>query len=326
MGLPNMPVLYGVPVDTPAPPGVTAFTADQGDTGHRLDQALLRHLRDISGLSRTQVQRWIADGRVVVNGSPVTRPGATVPAGAAVAVTPPDDARWRQAPGPEPGPLAIVHEDAHLLVVDKPAGLVVHPSYRNTTGTLLNRVLWHLRDRGMATSPGLVSRLDKGTSGLVVIALDPATHAALQRAAEAGQVRKEYLVVVRGPVRPAAGRITLPLGRDPDDRRRVIVTDTGAPSETRYETLAASADTALLCCRLMTGRTHQIRVHLSARGWPLLGDPTYGVPSDWIDRPALHAWRLAFAHPTTGAPLTFDASPPPDLRHLMAATALTLPA
>ena len=312
-------------VDAPAADGATAFTADQGDAGGRLDRALLRHIHDISALSRTLVQQWIADGRVTVNGAVAVRPGVAVATGARVVVTPPPTARRRQAPAPEPGTLAIVHEDAHLLVLDKPAGLVVHPSYRNATGTLLNHVLWHLRDRRPTAAPGLVSRLDKGTSGLVIVALDAGTFAAVQRAAASGLVRKEYLAVVRGPVRPAAGTIALRLGRDGGDRRRVVVADDGAPSETRYETLAAGGGATLLRCRLVTGRTHQIRVHLAARGWPLLGDAAYSVACARLDRPALHAWRIALPHPVTGAPLALEAPPPDDLRRLMTATSLTLP-
>jgi 23S rRNA pseudouridine1911/1915/1917 synthase len=311
-------------VDAPDAAGATSFIADQGDAGGRLDRALLRHVHDITALSRTRVQQWIADGRVTMNGTPATRAGATVPTGARIVLTPPSTAQRRQAPMPEPGALAIIHEDEHLLVLDKPAGLVVHPSYRNTTGTLLNHVLWHLRDRRPTASPGLVSRLDKGTSGLVVVALNASAFATVQRAAAAGHARKEYLAVVRGPVHPAAGTIALPLGRDGGDRRRMVVSDEGFPSETRYETLATGADAALLRCHLVTGRTHQIRVHLAARGWPLLGDVTYGVPAGTIDRPALHAWRITLPHPATGTALAFEAPPPADLRRLMAATSLTL--
>ena len=304
---------------------VLTFEADLGDAGRRLDHAVLRHAREISGVSRTRVQRWIVDGFVTMNSTPVLRAGATVPSSARISVALPPSARRRQRPGPEPGPLDIVFEDDQLLVLNKPAGLVVHPSYRNTTGTLLNRVLWHLRHHGSLTRPGLVSRLDKDTSGLVVVALTHDAHAQIQRAADQGRVRKEYLAIVGGHPTPTAGRIMLPLRRDADDRRRVVVADDGAASETRYNTLDATSTAALLRCELVTGRTHQIRVHLAASECPILGDATYGVPVETLRRQALHAWRCALPHPLSGDRLTFYAPLPDDLQRAATALGLAVP-
>lgn len=223
----------------------------------------------------------------------------------------------RRRPLPEEGPLSIVFEDEWMIVLDKPAGVVVHPTYRNWSGTLLNSVLWRLRDRDGA-QPGILTRLDKDTSGLVVMALAPELHAAMQRDQAAGRVRKEYLTVVQGIPEPASGTISLPLGRDLADRRRVVVTDAGAPSETRYETIdRLRGDASLVRCELVTGRTHQIRVHMASRGWPILGDALYGVTTGAIARQALHAWRVRLPHPLTRQPIDLEAAVPHDMRSLL---------
>jgi 23S rRNA pseudouridine1911/1915/1917 synthase len=223
----------------------------------------------------------------------------------------------RRRPLPEEGPLAIIFEDEWLIVLDKPPAVVVHPTYKNWSGTLLNSVLWRVRDRA-GTQPGILTRLDKDTSGLVVMALTPEVHATMQRDQGAGRVRKEYLAVVQGTPEPPAGTISLPLARDLADRRRVVVTEAGAPSETRYGVIRSLDDSvSLVRCELITGRTHQIRVHLAARGWPILGDASYGVPSTAIARQALHAWRVRLPHPITRAPIDLEAPIPPDMRSLI---------
>jgi 23S rRNA pseudouridine1911/1915/1917 synthase len=213
----------------------------------------------------------------------------------------------RQRPRPEPVDLNVLYEDEALIALDKPAGLVVHPTYRNTSGTLLNGVLWRFRDRP-EVQPGILTRLDKGTSGVVVIALTAALHARMQR----GRIQKEYLAVVRGRPEPPRGVITLPLARDAGDRRRVVVTEGGAPCETRYEVMGP-----FVKCEPVTGRTHQIRVHLAALGCPIIGDATYGEADERIARQALHAWRVSLTHPTTGARLAVEAALPADIRRLV---------
>jgi len=219
----------------------------------------------------------------------------------------------RRRPQPEDGPLTIIHEDEWMMILNKPPGLVVHPTYKNTSGTLLNAVLWRIRGRAGA-QPGILTRLDKNTSGIVVVALTPAVHAQMQKDAAAGRVRKDYLALVRGQPEPSQGRIVLPLARDPADRRRVIVTPDGAPCETRYEVLSTDArGRSMVGCELITGRTHQIRVHLAARGWPILGDATYGEPDAQLTRQALHAWRVSLLHPATRQPLEFEAPIPEDM-------------
>ena len=221
--------------------------------------------------------------------------------------------RERQRPRPEEGPLDIVYEDEWVLALHKPAGQVVHPTYKHATGTLLNAVLWRLRDRADA-QPGILTRLDKDTSGLVMIGLTPAVHAAMQRAMTAGRVAKTYLAIVDGTPQPASGRIVLPLARSAEDRRLVVVTPGGAHSETRYEVFAEAGALSLVRCSLVTGRTHQIRVHLASQGWPVLGDRVYGKADALIARQALHAWRIALPHPVSREPLELTARVPDDMR------------
>lgn len=200
------------------------------------------------------------------------------------------------------------------MAVNKPPGMIVHPTYKNTSGTLVNALLAH---RVLPTTPGVITRLDKNTSGLVLIALTSQVHMHAQRDAHAGLTKKEYLAVVYGAPAGASGVITLPLARSSEDRRRVVVSDDGAAAETRYEVVGCAGELSLVRCELITGRTHQIRVHLAAIGWPIAGDPTYGRPHPAIDRQALHAWRIALPHPLTREPLSVTAPIPADMRALM---------
>jgi 23S rRNA pseudouridine1911/1915/1917 synthase len=197
--------------------------------------------------------------------------------------------------------LEILFEDEWLVAVDKPAGLVVHPTYKNASGTLLD--VLRARQPDATFSP--IGRLDKLTSGIVVVAKSGTVHADLQRTWPAAD--KEYLAVVEGRVEPARGEIDLPLGTDPADRRRRIVRPDGAASVTQYERVVGNGGRSLLRCRPVTGRRHQIRVHLAARGWPIVGDAVYGQALVGFPRHALHACRVAFTHPVTG--LWIDLSP-----------------
>ena len=219
----------------------------------------------------------------------------------------------RRRPEPEAIDLDVVYEDDWLIAIDKPSGMVVHPTYRNWSGTLLNGLLWRVRDRP-GVQPSIITRLDKDTSGLVLVALTPEVHARVQRDGADGRMKKEYLAFVCGTPSPPTGAIALPLARSKEDRRLVVVTETGQVSETRYEVLSSEAGRSLVRCELVTGRTHQIRVHLAARGWPILGDRTYGKPHDTLTRQALHAWRLRVPHPATTKELEIEAPLPPDLQ------------
>jgi 23S rRNA pseudouridine1911/1915/1917 synthase len=309
---------------------------DRGDLGVRVDLVLLRHLRDERSISRNRIQKWIVAGDVLVNGAPPSRAAWRMQAG--------DDLRVRvaqlqprQRPAAQAMDLDVIYEDDDLLALNKPAGLVVHPSYKNTSGTLMNGVLERAKGWPEGSRPGLLGRLDKNTSGVVLVAKRPAVHAALQRAMDARRIDKDYAAIVWGRPSPVRGTIDLALDRDPWDRRRITVTDRGGqPAVTKYERLATTAAHSVVRCRLITGRTHQIRVHLAARGWPIVGDATYGRkrgggatpgPLDEVahtfPRQALHAWRLSLRQPSTGAALEILAPWPDDMRRL--ATALCLP-
>jgi 23S rRNA pseudouridine1911/1915/1917 synthase len=311
--------------------------ADRGDAGQRLDLVLTRHLAGVRAATRTTVQRWISSGQVLVNGAAVTRAAARTAAGDVLSVIVPTSRAPRMAA--EDLPLDLLFEDDDLLILNKPAGVVVHPTYRHMTGTVMNALLWRARQWPAGTRPSIVGRLDKLTSGIVVAAKTAAAHAALQRALASPRAEKDYLAIIYGYASPVRGTIDLPLSRAPADRRRVIAAPGGLPSTTRYERLARSrasrARLSLLRCRLATGRMHQIRVHLLSRGWPIVGDPRYGEPR-WRDvrdgalaerlrafpRQALHAWRLRVVHPVTGVELNVEAPVPADLGSLAAACGL----
>lgn len=271
----------------------------------------------------------MAAGAVTVNGAPATRPAQRLAAGDRVVVAATPRAP-RRPPGAERHPLTILFEDDDLLVVVKPAGMVAHPTARQRQGTVVNALLGHADDAGW--SPRLVQRLDRDTSGLMIVAKSADVHTALQAAHAA--VDKDYLAVVWGRPAPDRGTLDGRLGRDPLDRRRMMVTATGAASLTEYEVLSRSTGDArglsLVRCRLGTGRTHQIRVHLADRGWPIVGDPAYGEAprrrlldlavdrhARAFGRQALHAWRLAFRLPSTGERRTFEAPLPDDLLGLI---------
>ncbi|MBN8898009.1 MAG: RNA pseudouridine synthase [Rhodospirillales bacterium 69-11] len=318
----------------PEPPPFQ-ITADPAAAGQRLD----RFLADAIGtLSRSRVKTLIEDGRAARDGRVVREPADPVRAGAAYTL---------RLPAPEPArpeaqaiPLTILYEDADLIVLDKPAGLVVHPAPGNPDGTLVNALLAHcgpdFTGIGAERRPGIVHRLDKDTSGVMVVAKTQLASDKLTAAFAARDLDRAYLALCWGLPTPGSGEIEGAIGRDKRDRKRMaLVTTGGKPALTRYRTLQAwAAAVALLECRLATGRTHQIRVHLSSRGHPIVGDPLYlrrapavarslpqparGVLLDF-PRQALHAARLGFAHPRTGAPLSFQTGPPPDMQSLLAA-------
>jgi 23S rRNA pseudouridine1911/1915/1917 synthase len=309
-------------------------TAHAGDEGERLDRLLATRLGE---LSRTRVKHLVETGRVTMDGATVTDPATRVKPGQRFMLTLP--AAVADAPRPQPMDLVIRYEDAHLLVLDKPAGLVVHPAPGNPDGTLVNALLAHcgetLAGIGGVKRPGIVHRLDKDTSGLMVVAKDERAQARLAADFAARRITRAYHAVTWGVPQPAAGEITGRIGRSPRHRQKMAVLRSGGKvAITRYRVLRAFKDIAsLLECRLATGRTHQIRVHLSEAGHPLIGDPVYGnarsrgrlrpladAPRGRLaafPRQALHAALLGFHHPETAEYLEFDSQLPQDIEQLV---------
>jgi 23S rRNA pseudouridine1911/1915/1917 synthase len=296
------------------------------DAGARLDRFLAERLP----APRNQVQRWIREGRVLVDSRPATRPAREVAGGEWIECTPaPPEAGGGLVP--EQAPLAVLYEDAELVVIDKPSGLSVHPGAGRPSGTLAHRLLARypeMAEVGGPGRPGIVHRLDKGTTGVLVAARTPLAYRRLSADFAARRVGKTYLAIVHGVPRAPAGDIAAAIGRHPTRRREMAVRPAGRPARTRWRRLATGPGVALLALDLETGRTHQIRVHLKSIGHPLLGDPVYGE-ARWraaprgsraalrdFPRPALHAWRLALDHPVSGERLRFEAPPPDDLRRL----------
>ena len=283
--------------------------------GERLDVFLARRQQDAS---RAEARRQIDEGLVRVDGS-LERPGHRLRAGEMVVVSP----RQEAAPQAVEIQLRLLREDDDLIILDKPAGLTVHPAPGERQTTLASALLqrWpELSRLGDALRPGLVHRLDRDTTGALVIARSQRALDSLQRQFRERSVEKRYLAVVAGSPDPPAGIIDAPLARDPADPRRFAVVEPGRgrASRTGYQLLEQFGDAALLECDLITGRTHQIRVHLAAVGHGIIGDALYGLARDAIPRQALHARSIAFDHPATGERIRCEAPLPADLEHLLA--------
>lgn len=283
--------------------------------GGRLDQILVRLYPD---QSRARLQSWIEAGRVRVEGRRVARAGARLRGGEAIAVDVPPAQEIGLAP--EPIPLDIVYEDSDLIVVNKPAGMVVHPAAGHNSGTLVNAVLAHAHDLagiGGEIRPGIVHRLDRDTSGLIVVAKNEPALRWLQSQFRDREVEKVYLALVDGAPPDRQGRIEAPVGRDVRHRQRmgIVPASRGREATTDYRTLEAFERHTLLEVRPRTGRTHQIRVHLAFLGCPVTGDRVYGARRPTLDvgRQMLHAWRLAFRLPGRSERQEFEAAVPPDM-------------
>jgi 23S rRNA pseudouridine1911/1915/1917 synthase len=271
-------------------------------------------------LPRSQAKRLIEEGMVRINGSPHTKAGERLRGGEQVSIRVP--APVPAEPLPEDMPLRILYEDDHLIVVDKPAGMPVHPGPGHSSHTLVNALLGHCPDLpgiGGVQRPGIVHRLDKDTSGLIIAAKDEKTHIGLSRQLKDREVKKTYLALVEGVVSPAEAIIEAPIGRDPNNRRRMMVRSAnGRASTTIYRLRGVYDGKSLIEASPVTGRTHQIRVHMASIGHPVVGDPVYGRPSPLVARQFLHAWRLGFRHPISRADLSFEAPLPEDLESALA--------
>ena len=274
--------------------------------GRRLDLLLSG-----GALSRSQAARLIRDGQARVNGVVADKPSFIPKIGDIVVIDLPEPEE--SAAKGEDIPICLLYEDAAMAVVVKPAGLVVHPAAGNPTGTLVNALVFHL-DRlsgiGGQKRPGIVHRLDKDTSGLMLVAKNDRAHLALSQALAQRKIEKLYLARVAGTLREEAGEMIGAIGRSPRDRKKMAVVPGGRPARTAWRLLKQDPRSALALVRLHTGRTHQIRVHFSHAGHPVLGDPLYAFrDTPGAPRLMLHAWSLAFAHPISGVPLRFTAPP-----------------
>jgi len=291
--------------------------------GLRLDHALARMFPEHS---RNRLQAWLREGYISVD-SMAAKPKQRIRGGEEVRLSRqprPDELAYRA----ESIELPVVYEDASVIVVDKPAGLVVHPGSGNWNGTMLNALLHRAPELGEVARAGIVHRLDKQTSGLLVVARTLEAHTDLVRQLQARSVRRDYLALVFGTFGGTrAGSVDEPIGRDTKVRTRMAVSGRGKPAITHYRVQRQFKDVALLECSLATGRTHQIRVHMQSIGHPLVGDPVYrlrrrrlGNPAvDSFARQALHAWRLEFMHPTTRKSIHFESQLPADMRELLSA-------
>lgn len=326
----------GAPADSQdhAARGRQALTAGPGDAGERLDRFLAGRL---PGLTRSRIKALIEEGCLESGGATIKQPSWRVKPGQTFAILVPE-ARPVELAG-QRIPLRVVHEDPDLIVIDKAAGLVVHPAPGNPDQTLVNALIAHCGDSlkgvGGVRRPGIVHRLDKDTSGLIVAAKTEAAHQGLVAQFAARSIERSYLALVWGRPRPEAGTITGNIGRSPRNRKKMaVVRRGGKPATTRYKTLRhlAGDRVSLIECRLETGRTHQIRVHLASRGHPLLGDPLYGrgdrqrlmalaagreTAPPPLARQALHARSLDFAHPTSRETLRFESKIPRDMKDLL---------
>jgi len=305
-------------------------------TSGRIDKVLA----DATGLSRERIKALIAEGHVTIDNAAATSASAKVQAGPdyAINIPLPHDAQAY----PQDIPIVVVFEDEHLIVVDKPAGLVVHPGAGNPDGTLVNALLYHcahngggqLSGIGGVARPGIVHRIDKDTSGLLVVAKSDVAHEGLSRQFADHSLERAYIAVCAGRPKPSAGTIDKRLGRSDGDRKKMAVlpkdSSRGKTAVTHYRLLDAMDNCSLIECRLETGRTHQVRVHLASIGHPLLGDPAYGrdpaplrplLKRLAFTRQALHAAVLGFTHPVSGLRLSFSSELPEDMRELIDETA-----
>ncbi|RAV04761.1 RluA family pseudouridine synthase [Paenibacillus sp. YN15] len=297
--------------------GELALTVESEFAGQRIDKYVNESMDTV--VSRTQIQNWIKDGHVLVNGFAV-KSNYKVAEGNIIAVTVPKLEETEIAP--EPMGLDIVYEDSHVIVVNKPRGLVVHPAAGHYTGTLVNGLLHHCKDLSGINGklrPGIVHRIDKDTSGLIMAAKNDQAHQSLAQQLKDHTVTRKYIAVVHGVVPHDMGTVDAPIGRDSYDRKLFTVTEKNSRhAVTHFTVTERLKEFSVLELKLETGRTHQIRVHMKYIGYPLVGDPFYGKSRDKeMKGQALHAAVLGFVHPVSGEYLEFSAPLPEDMRQLL---------
>jgi 23S rRNA pseudouridine1911/1915/1917 synthase len=341
--LPGQAAVRTEALDGGAVGGMVRLAVPDALVGERVDRALAL----LAGVSRAEASRMVAKGCVRVGGSPLNTGGRRLRTGDLLEFEPGSGTQDRtelpgesSPPAPAPPEVKVVFADSDLVVVDKPAGLVVHPGAGNREGTLVQQLLRLFPDISSAgpagDRPGVVQRLDKGTSGLLVVARTQTAREGLIAQLSARSVRRRYLAVVHGELQADEGLVEAPLGRSPAERLKMAVLEGGREARTRYSTMARSSTplpVTLVSCRLETGRTHQVRAHFAAIGHPVLGDERYSsprllaevrrlVPS--LERPWLHATELAFVHPGTGQEVRFSSKPPAELLGVLAPLGLEI--
>ncbi len=289
-----------------------SYFFQKGRNPERLDLFLSRE----SGLTRAKIKNLLSDNKIFINGGTAEKAGILLKGGEKleIALPEPESSELK----PEAIPLDILYEDKDLLVINKPAGLVVHPAAGHWEGTLVNALIYHFNQLSSIypLRPGIVHRLDKDTSGLLLIAKSDKAHLQLSKQLKSREIKKDYAVIVHGRISQNEGIIDQPIGRHPKDRKKMaVVSSNGRDAVTRFKVLERFKNNTYLECRIETGRTHQIRVHLSNMGYPIIGDSLYGSKKDDLAaRQMLHAWKIQLTHPITFQPVKFEAQLPDDFQ------------
>lgn len=311
--------------ELPEKPAFYQFHLTEKEAGERLDKVLARRLPQFS---RGRIQRWIEDGFVTVDGERFSGKRSVI--GIEEIVVKPQQSEEETAYQPEPMDLSVIYEDSHIIIVNKPAGLVVHPAAGNWSHTLLNGLLHHFPSIAAVPRAGIVHRLDKDTSGLMVVAKTLEAQTSLVRQLQDRTVHRQYLALVWGLTSPKR-TVNAAISRHPRDRVKMAISESqqAKPAITRYERIATgrlgNMDVSLLTCQLETGRTHQIRVHMQSQGFPLVGDLLYGKPhlSSFFGRQALHAQKLGLLHPANGEEYEWAVPVPADMAGLLLEAGIT---
>jgi 23S rRNA pseudouridine1911/1915/1917 synthase len=295
-------------------PNSRNYIFKKGKIPERLDLFLSRE----TGMTRSKIKNLLRDEKIKINGNLPEKPGVLLKGGENLEIICPDPEPSKLEP--EPIPIEILYEDQSLLVINKPAGLVVHPAAGHWKGTLVNALLHHFKQLSSIdpTRPGIIHRLDKDTSGLLLVAKNDYSHLQLSKQLKNREIKKDYAVLVYGRIMQNEGIIDKPIGRHPKDRKKMGIIPSGREAVTRFKVLKRFNAHTFLECRIETGRTHQIRVHLSSIGHPVVGDSLYGRKKDDLaDRQMLHSWKIKFDHPETSQEMKFEANFPYDFEKVL---------
>lgn len=295
---------------------IITVQANENDKGKRIDSFLNEVIEDAT---RSYIQKIIDGGYVEITGKKTTKSGNKLKGTETIVVNLPEDETLDLIP--EDIPLEIIYEDSDIVIINKAPNMVVHPAHGNYNGTLVNALLYHIKDLSTINGvirPGIVHRLDKDTSGVIVVAKHDEAHTTLSDMFKEKTLEKTYVCIAKGIFKDKSGRIETLIGRDPRDRKKMaVVTENGKIAISNYEVLDESKNYSLVKVRIETGRTHQIRVHMKSLNHPILGDATYGNSTDGIDRQMLHAYRLKFTHPISKKEMVITAPIPEDFKRAL---------